>query len=289
MIEQGQQKEPAMATIERAFVHIAEGQMHLRQTIGDDGDGRLPLVLLHPSPGSSIGLAPLMEALVVCGAPRLIALDTLGNGDSAAPTPDAPDIAYFADAALRALTAMGVDRFHLYGALTGARMACEMAVVAPERIGRLVLEGMGEFSADLQALLLDRYAPEMTPHDYGYQLLWAFNFVRDQALHFPYFQRDPDHRLMTRAVPDADELHMRAVEVLKALRTYHKSYRAAFPYASKARLAKVGIPTHFLAAAGDANAMADQQIYADCARDGQVTESGMTPADKAATIAALIG
>ncbi|WP_162237460.1 alpha/beta hydrolase [Sphingobium sp. Leaf26] len=278
-----------MAIIERAFIRIAEGQVHLRQTVGSDSDGRLPLVLLHPSPGSSIGLVPLMEALVACGAPRLIALDTLGNGDSAAPVPDAPDIAYFADAALRALTAMGVERFHLYGALTGARMACEMAVVAPERIDRLVLEGMGEFSPEWQALLLDRYAPEMAPHDYGYQLLWAFNFVRDQALHFPYFQRDPDHRLMTRAVPDADELHMRAVEVLKALRTYHKSYRAAFPYASKARLAHVTAPAYFLAAAGDGKAIADQQIYADCAQDGRVTQSGMTPTDKAATIAALIG
>ena len=65
--------------------------------------------------------------------------------------------------------------------------------------------------------------------------------MRDQALHFPYFLRDPEHRLMSRPVPDADELHMRAVEVLKALRTYHKSYRAAFAYPGRARLAQVSV------------------------------------------------
>ncbi|MFC3443708.1 alpha/beta fold hydrolase [Sphingobium rhizovicinum] len=273
--------------IERGFVRIAEGQMHLRRTAGSE-DGRPPLVLLHPSPGSSIQLVPLMEALVAAGAPPLIALDTLGNGDSAAPAPETPDIAYFADAALRALDALGIARFHLFGALTGARMACEMAVMAPDRIGQLILEGMGEFDAELQALLLDRYAPEMAPHDYGYQLLWAFNFVRDQATHFPYFLRDPAHRTMSRAVPDADELHMRAVEVLKALRTYHKSYRAAFTYPGRARLAAVTVPTSLLAAQGNADAIADQLSYADGMANGQVVECGSSVADKAATLAGLI-
>ncbi|SEJ96650.1 Pimeloyl-ACP methyl ester carboxylesterase [Sphingobium sp. AP50] len=273
--------------IERGFVRIAEGQMHLRRTTGS-GDSRPPLVLLHPSPGSSIQLVPLMEALVAAGASPLIALDTLGNGDSAAPVPDTPDIAYFADAALRALDALGITRFHLFGALTGARMACEMAVMAPDRIGQLILEGMGEFDAQLQALLLDRYAPEMAPHDYGYQLLWAFNFVRDQATHFPYFLRDPAHRTMSRAVPDADELHMRAVEVLKALRTYHKSYRAAFTYPGRARLAAVTVPTSLLAAQGNAGAIADQLSYADGMANGQLVECSPAVADKAATISRLI-
>lgn len=276
-----------MPTIERAFVTIAEGQMHLRRTVGGD-DGRLPLVLLHPSPGSSIGLVPLMEALAAAGAPPLIALDTLGNGDSAAPVPHAPDIAYFADAALRALSAMGIERFHLFGALTGARMACDMAVQAPGRVDRLILEGMGEFDPELQALLLDRYAPEMAPHDYGYQLLWAFNFVRDQATHFPYFLRDPEHRTMTRAVPDADELHMRAVEVLKALRTYHKSYRAAFPYPARARLAQLTVPTSLLAAQGNAAAIADQRGYADDMSVGQVVECAAALPEKAGTLLALL-
>lgn len=276
-----------MSNVERAFVRIAEGQMHLRQTTGAD-DGRAPLVLLHPSPGSSIQLVPLMEALAEAGAPRLIALDTLGNGDSAAPHPEAPDIGYFADAALRALSALGINRFQLYGALTGARMACDMAVMAPERVDRLILEGMGEFDADLQALLLEHYAPEMAPHDYGYQLLWAFNFVRDQATHFPYFLRDPAHRIMSRAVPDADELHMRAVEVLKALRTYHKSYRAAFTYPSRERLAQVSVATSLLAATGDESAIKGQQTLAGLMREATVVETEAAPSDKARTIAALL-
>eukprot|EP00456_Euglypha_rotunda_P017537 TRINITY_DN16032_c0_g1_i1.p3 TRINITY_DN16032_c0_g1~~TRINITY_DN16032_c0_g1_i1.p3 ORF type:complete len:122 (-),score=28.21 TRINITY_DN16032_c0_g1_i1:11-376(-) len=102
-------KGPDGMEIERGFVRIAEGQMHLRRTVPMD-DTRPPLVLLHPSPGSSIQLVPLMEALVAADAPPLIALDTLGNGDSAAPASEAPDIAYFADAALRALDALEIGR-----------------------------------------------------------------------------------------------------------------------------------------------------------------------------------
>lgn len=276
-----------MSVIERAFVRIDEGQVHLRQTACNVREG-LPLVLLHASPGSSIGLVPLMETLAAKNAPQLIALDTLGNGDSAAPASEEPDIAYFADASLRALDALGIERFHLYGTMTGARMACDMALQAPHRVEHLILEGTGEFDAEFQALLLDRYAPEMIPHDYGYQFTWAFNFVRDQALHFPYFLRDPAHRLMTRPVPDADELHMRAVEVLKALRTYHKSYRAAFSYPSYERLSSLKVPAYLLATSGNEKEIADQKSYADCVADGRVVECGTAISDKADTILSLI-
>jgi len=277
-----------MTAIDRRFVRIAEGLVHVRH-VDRPGDGRPPLVMLHASPGSSRGLEPLMEAICAAGGPALIAPDTLGNGDSTQPSEADPDIAYFAEATLRALTAMGIDRFDLYGSHTGARIACEMGILAPERIDHLIFDGIGEYDAATQALFLEHYAPEMAPDDYGRQLIWAFNFVRDQATHFPYFQRDPAHRLMTRAVPDAEELHVRALEVLKSLTSYHKSYRAAFRYATTARLPALAIGAVFLTPADDLpslRAQADHLASLIC--DGRVTELDSGNTCKAGEIVRLL-
>jgi pimeloyl-ACP methyl ester carboxylesterase len=82
--------------IERAFVSIEEGQIHLRRLAGSDA-GAPPLLLFHASPSSSWSMQGLMRALAEAGCRQtLIAPDTLGNGVSPGPRPDAPDIAYFA-------------------------------------------------------------------------------------------------------------------------------------------------------------------------------------------------
>jgi pimeloyl-ACP methyl ester carboxylesterase len=245
----------------------------------------LPLVLLHASPGSSRGLEALMAGIAATDGRALIAPDTLGNGDSAPPSADDPDIAYYAGATLRVLDALGIERFDLYGTHTGARTACEMAILAPERINRLIFDGIGEYDAAMQAVLLADYAPEMAPDDYGRQFIWAFNFVRDQALHFPHFLRDPGHRLMTRAVPDAAELHDRTIEVVKSLGSYHKAYRAAFRYAASARLPQVAAPSAFLSPADDLPSLrAKAAGYAAMMQDARVVEIGAGPASRAEAV-----
>ena len=256
--------------IDRAFVRIAEGPVHLRRLAGE---GR-PLLVFHPSPNSSRGMMPFMHALRAAGSDAdLIALDTLGNGDSPPPAPEVPDIAYFADAALRVMDAMGIGEADLYGAHTGARIACELAATRPDRIGRVIFQGISDFDPATRAKRLDAYAPEMACDDYGTHFIWAFNFVRDQSLHAPYFLRDPAHRLMNRAVPDAASLHAAALDVLKSLTSYHKPYRAAFAYPTADRIGRVTAPCLFIqaashpphiAAAADALAatMADARVAA---------------------------
>jgi len=99
--------------IRRGFVSIAEGQVHYRHAAGP-ARPECPLVMLHASPGSSLMLVPLIAAF---GASRPVyALDTLGNGDSVRPASAEPPLEYFADAHLRAIDALGLDTFDLYGA-----------------------------------------------------------------------------------------------------------------------------------------------------------------------------
>ncbi|WP_336967424.1 alpha/beta hydrolase [Sphingobium aromaticiconvertens] len=254
--------------IDRDFVSIAEGPVHMRRL---RGPGR-PLLFFHPSPNSSRGLVPVMEALRAAGCDAdMIAIDTLGNGDSPPPGPEVPDIAYFADAMRRVMDALGLDRADLYGSHTGARIACELAATCPDRVDRVIFQGISDFDPATRAKRLEAYAPAMEADDYGRQFVWAFNFVRDQSLHTPYFLRDPEHRLMNRAVPDAANLHAAALDVLKNLTCYHKPYRAAFAYPTAERIRLVmaptlfirlpGLPPHIAAAAPELGAMmADARV-----------------------------
>lgn len=234
--------------IERAFVTLDEGQVHLRRMTAahaDDACGT-PLLLCHASPSSSWWLQGLMRELRAAGcASTLVAPDTLGNGDSAPPAVETPDIAYFADSVRRLADALGFERIDVYGSHTGARIACEVAAAFPDRVRRVVLDGIVEYDDEMRRLVVENYAPAIEPDDYGRQFVWAFNFVRDQALHFPWFLRDPAHRLNV-PVPPARTLHHAAIEVLKALDTYAKPYVAAFEYRAYSRMPLVRAPVLLL-------------------------------------------
>jgi pimeloyl-ACP methyl ester carboxylesterase len=194
----------------------------------------------------------LMHELAARGYPgQLIAPDTIGNGDSAPPAEESPEIDYFAGALERLLDVMGVDRLDVYGSHTGARIAAELAVRLPLRVRRVILDGIADYPTELKQQILTSYAPRVSPDEYGRQLIWAFNFTRDQALYFPYFMRDPEHRLLAR-MPAPQELHLRAIDILKALDTYHKPYLAAFRYPARERLPRIVAKTLLLSSQSDA-------------------------------------
>lgn len=268
-------------SIDRSFVRVAGGEIHLRRSTR--GAGRA-LVMIHASPGSSRNLLPLIEALARDGR-RVLAADTPGNGDSDDLAPEAPDVAWYAVALVDLLDRLGVDEVDLYGTHTGARIAVEVAAQAPERVGALILDGLIDYPPETRALFLERYAPAMEPDDYGRQFAWAFNYIRDQAVHFPHFLRDPEHRIMTRAVPDAASLHASTLDLLKALTSYHKAYRAAFAYPLMERLPEVMAPTLLLRAQGELPALkaAVEAISAVLSRSSIVPVAGDAGA-KAAVI-----
>lgn len=231
--------------IERDFVWLDEGQVHLRRVAGGETDAP-PIFLLHASPSSSRGLEGLAKALGAAGR-NVIAPDTLGNGDSAAPGVADPDIGYFADSVLRLADALGIERFDVYGAHTGARTACELAAIAPDRVRAAILDGIKEYDEATRELILANYAPRREPDDHGTHLVWAFHFTRDQAIYFPHFQRDPEHRLPG-FMPSARALHDATLDVLKALDTYALPYLAAFRYRPLERLPLIERPVLFLKA-----------------------------------------
>lgn len=228
----------AQPHIDRAFARLEEGLIHYRHSGLDQTPG-LPVFMAHAGPGSSRGMEPLMQHLA--GARPLVAWDMPGNGDSAAPLNPPTDIPYYTDAVVRLLDTLEIDTFDFYGSHTGAFIGMDFAVTHPDRVNRLILDGVMLLSDEERPVMLERYAPEITPDTHGGYLSWAHNFIRDMMLFYPYFMRDAEHR-MPNDVPPPEMMHAGVVDVLKAIGTYHHAYRAAFAYEAAPVLPRIGCP-----------------------------------------------
>ena len=248
------------AAIDRSFTRISAGLVHSRSAGKPAPNGPLPLYMAHAGPGSSQGLVPLISQL---GKSRqVIAPDMLGNGDSEAPAVAKTDVGFYVDCAVQLLDKLGIERVDFYGQHTGANIGCELALRHPDRVGRLILDGVALFPPDLKAKMIESYAPEVRPDDYGGHLLWAWNFVRDLSVHFPYFMRDPAHRLHKNEVPSPAILQQLTVELLKALPTYHLAYQAIFVHPLAERLALLAHPTLIMVVDSDPLAIYHDQASA---------------------------
>ncbi len=226
----------ASVDVDRAFVRVKEGLIHYRHAGSGQSGGQLPIYMVHAGPGSSAGLSSLIAELG--RSRRVVAPDTLGNGDSATPGIANPNLDYYADSAIRVMDALKLDKVDYFGTHTGAHIGVELLLTRPDRVRRAIFDGIGMFPEDLKAAMLENYAPEIKPQAFGEHLVWAWHFVRDQSLYFPYFFRSPKYKL-NGPVPPPDLTHRSVVEVIKSITTYHNGYRAVFRHDTKARLAMV--------------------------------------------------
>lgn len=106
--------------------------------VEDHGAGT-PLVLLHGFTGSSASWSSLSRELVA--RHRVVAIDIIGHGASAAPTD--PSRYDFEQAVLdlaEATARLGIARAAWLGYSMGGRLALAMAVRHPERVSALILE-----------------------------------------------------------------------------------------------------------------------------------------------------
>ncbi|TFV85811.1 alpha/beta hydrolase [Blastococcus sp. CT_GayMR16] len=116
-------------------LHLATG---LTTAVTDDGDGKPPVLLLHPWAGSRRSFAALLP-LVVPRA-RAIAVDLRGHGDA-----DKPSAGYelptLAADVVATLDALQLGQVVLVGASSGGYVAQQVAVAAPDRVAGLILAG----------------------------------------------------------------------------------------------------------------------------------------------------
>jgi len=227
------------AVIDRAFLRVAGGLIHYRHTAG--GATRVPLVLAHGGPGSSLSLWPLIADL---GADRVVAApDMMGNGCSDPPPSTPTTIQFYADGLIAVMDHLSLDQVDLYGHHTGAQVITELAIAHPDRVRRLVLDGVALFDAPQRQEFLSRYAPPITPQADGRHLAWVWDFISQTTQHFPHYLRDEAHRIEGGAALPPPVVTARAAEVLQVWATYHLAYQAAFTHNFAERLPLITAPT----------------------------------------------
>lgn len=233
------------------YVDTALGRVHLRRA----GSTGRPVLVLPTGGGSAAQFEPVVRGLAVTRT--VAALDYPGNGLSE-PSARVPDIADLAREALAVADALGWDTFDVWGSHTGACVALEMTVQAPERIGRGVYEGPVMVSEEFRDDLLAHYFPDLAPDAFGTHLPRAWNWRRDVFLYWPWY-RVEHAAARSIGLPSAEDLQRYAVGILESGATYAGAYRAAFGYDTRARLPHLTRPALITAGPHDmlANALAD--------------------------------
>ena len=235
--------------MKRRFIDLPQGQLHAWDSADRAGGvadnapvfahrsgAPLPLLMLHAAPGSARMLLPLAQLL--SERRRVVAIDLPGMGDSAA-MPVAID--GYASTLWAALDSLSIGNCAIYGTLAGARVAVEMARQNALRAPALILDGVGVANAEQTAELAQRYVPEFRIDWMGTQFHEVWHLVRDQYLFFPWYARDAAHR-RAMDMPAPELLHIKALEVLKALNRAGALLRAALDYPLLERLTAIQAP-----------------------------------------------
>jgi len=129
-------------TIKKAYVDIAAGQIHYRIRPGGSG---LPLAFYHRTPASSASFEPMMT--MMAGDRPLFAFDTPGFGQSFNPD-GMPKMTDYAGWMLEALKALDLPSVHIFAHHTGTHIATEMALLEPQSVTSLMLNGIAYLTAN---------------------------------------------------------------------------------------------------------------------------------------------
>lgn len=165
--------------MKRAYVEIAEGQVHYRY----EGVGE-PLLLLHQVAWSSQEFSKMLPMLAE--SYRVIAVDILGYGSSDHP-PREYQIPDYAKSVVEFLDALGIAKLNIFGHHTGALIAVELAAAHPNRVDKLVLSGCPCFKTQEERMALldnESYQP-MKINAYGGHLSKIWHTLRSTDYRAP--------------------------------------------------------------------------------------------------------
>ena len=220
------------------MVSIPGGQVRVYRNTDVDGS---TVVVQHDAAGSGRTVQALAESFF--GSQPVLVVELPGHGDSENTIGEGDvSVADYRNALAQVLDVLGLDEVTGYGVWGGGSVLLDLAIAQPGRVRRLVVTGLIDHTPEEQKDLLANYAPEITPKWHGGHLLEAWHMMRDQGVYFPWYSRKADTQLKGEPYLDADMVHRRVVEVLRAPVMWRKAYHAHFRYRTGQRLADAGIP-----------------------------------------------
>ena len=245
------------------MVSIPGGQLRVFRNTDADGP---TVVVQHDAAGSGRTVQGLAESLI--GSHPVLAVELPGHADSDNTIGEGDvSVADYREALLQALDALGLDSVTGYGVWGGGSVLLDLAIAHPGRVKRLVITGLIDHTPEEQADLLANYTPEIKPVWHGGHLLEAWHMMRDQGVYFPWYSRKAATQLKGEPYLDADMVHRRVVEVLRAPVMWRKAYHAHFRYRAGQRLADAGIPVLLATAEWDVARELSERLageYAHC-------------------------
>jgi pimeloyl-ACP methyl ester carboxylesterase len=145
-----------MKPVFRTYVDGPFGQVHVRVAQRPEGANAPPLCCLHQSPKSGLEFEVFMAE--ACRDRTVIAPDYPGYGLSDRPA-EKPSIADYARTCWAVADALGAERIDLFGNHTGSKVAAEMAVQQPERVGGIVMVSAAILNDAERAMFSDYFTP----------------------------------------------------------------------------------------------------------------------------------
>jgi pimeloyl-ACP methyl ester carboxylesterase len=225
----------------REYVDVSRGRVHLRRAGGGD---RLLLAFLAGA-GSSANLEPLLTGL--SHSRLVVAPDYLGQGDSCRDTTPTT-VAQLARDADEIATALGYSSYDVYGTHTGAGVAIEAAIAFPDRVGKVIIDGISMQDPTERAEHREKYFPVIQPDVWGSHVHKAWNVRWDGGYFWPWYRPEPKTARSGRA-PSLPLLHDRVMSTLRSQTT--PAYQAIASYAARERLAMLRRPAMFVAGPSD--------------------------------------
>jgi pimeloyl-ACP methyl ester carboxylesterase len=214
--------------IVKGYVDGLWGQVHYRRA----GNGPA-LVLLHQTSVSGRMFEAGMSALARRGF-LVFALDTPGYGQSD-PPPAPPSMPDYAENLRQVLDALDLRRPHFLGHHTGAGIAAIHAARCPERLDKLIMQGVPWFDPDtLEYFRRVGFRPFLPRPDGGH-LIDAWN----QRL------------AVSPGWTDIDAMHRYTVDMLMVNRSYYWGFEAALAHDLQPDLEAIQTPTLLLINSGD--------------------------------------
>jgi len=202
--------------------------------------GAPAVILLHGSPESASAVHE--AARVLSERMSVIAPDTPGNGLSEPLDQPDPDRVDYARHLIAFMDAMGVARAGLYGFHTGAGTAMAAALIEPERVAALALDGLAVWTPEERADLLAHYCVTFPPAADGSHLARIWARLEEQLIFFPWHHARLDGRMALAPTPMETRLR-RLRDWLTAHEHYPAPYRAAFKARGEDGPDRVHVPT----------------------------------------------
>ena len=144
------------AMLKRGFVLSPHGNIEYFEL----GSGE-PLIMLHSTPSSCMAFRDVAPYLA--GEVRVIAMSTMGFGQSDRPPEAYTTLTEFAQAVVWLMDGLGLERPSVYGLLTGSEIAAEVGASWPGRVDRLILDEVFNWNTPSRRAVherLHRYFPE---------------------------------------------------------------------------------------------------------------------------------